>query len=149
MTIQERVHSLAQPLAASLGLDVVEIEWARENGRRILRITIDKPAGISHEDCEALSRRLGEALDAAEAIDEAYNLEVSSPGAERPLETDEDFRRFAGRRVLVKAREAVAGQREWRGNLVRATDAAIVVALESGEVAVPRESVIRVRLSID
>ncbi|MBM3268338.1 MAG: ribosome maturation factor RimP [Candidatus Sericytochromatia bacterium] len=149
MTIQERVHSLAQPLAASLGLDVVEVEWTREHGRRILRVTIYKPAGISHDDCEALSRRLDAALDEAGAIQEPYHLEVSSPGAERPLESDEDYRRFAGRRVLIKLREPVAGRREWRGSLVGATPDEVVVAHEGGEMALPRGSISRARLSID
>lgn len=149
MTIQERALQLAEPLARSLGLDVVEIEWTREHGRRILRVTIDKPSGISHEDCEALSRKLDAALDETDLIQEHYNLEVSSPGAERPLKTPEDFRRFAGRRVLVKSRVPVSGRREWRGNLVGATEEAIVVAAGDAEVSVPRAEVTRVRLSID
>lgn len=149
MTTQERALQLAEPLASSLGLDIVEIEWTREHGRRILRVTIDKPTGISHDDCESLSRKLDAALEEADVIQEAYNLEVSSPGAERPLKTPEDFRRFAGRRVLVRSRVPVDGRREWKGNLVRATEEAIVVAAGEAEVAVPKAEVTRVRLSID
>lgn len=149
MTIRERAFELAEPLARSLGLDLVETEWTREHGRRILRVTIDKPGGVSHEDCEALSRKLDSALDEADLIHEPYHLEVSSPGAERPLKTPEDFRRFAGRRVLVRSRIPIEGRREWRGDLVGATDDAILVAAGGSQIAVPRAAVTRVRLSID
>ncbi len=149
MTIQERALQLAEPLARSLGLDVVEIEWIREHGRQILRVTIDKPGGITHDDCQALSRQLDASLDEADLIGEAYHLEVSSPGAERPLKTPEDFRRFAGRRVLVRSRVPVDGKLEWRGNLVKATDEAIVVEADSAEISVPRAEITRVRLTID
>jgi len=149
MIIQEQVAKLAEPLARGLGLDIVEVEWTRESGRRILRVTIDKPAGISHDDCEALSRKLDAALDETDIVSERYHLEVSSPGAERPLKTPEDFRRFAGRRVLVRSSEPVDGRKEWRGNLIGADDEAILVSHSGGQIAVPRGSVTRVRLSID
>jgi ribosome maturation factor RimP len=149
MTIQERVHSLARPLAESLGLDVVEIEWTREHGRRILRVTIDKPEGISHADCEALSRQIDKELDGAEGLIEAYHLEVSSPGAERSLKTDADFRRFAGRRVLIKLREPVGGRTEWRGLLCESDPERVVVEQADTRVALPRAVIASARLSID
>ncbi|HTJ80958.1 MAG TPA: ribosome maturation factor RimP [Polyangiaceae bacterium] len=123
-----RVYALAMPLAAALGVDLVDILWATEGGRRTLRVTIERAAlakagadasvgwGVSLEDCAELSRDLSHALDLEDAVPGAYNLEVSSPGLDRPLRTVADFRRFQGQLSKAKlARPAPDGQRVLRG----------------------------------
>jgi len=126
-----RVHALAVPLAAALGVDLVEIAWATDNGRRTLRVTIERAAlakagadasvgwGVSLEDCAELSRDLSHALDLEDAITTAYHLEVSSPGLDRPLRGADDFRRFQGQLAKAKlAKPAADGQRLLRGSIV-------------------------------
>ncbi|MBU6430580.1 MAG: ribosome maturation factor RimP, partial [Cyanobacteria bacterium REEB65] len=143
-------RTLAEPLAAELQLDLVDVEWLTEGGRRILRVTIDRPGGITHDHCETLSRRLDAALEASGALgDQPFHLEVSSPGAERPLKTPEDFRRFAGRRVFLKGREPIEGRRHWKGDLVGLAGDAVCVRTEIGEIAIPRSKLSVVRLSLD
>ncbi len=146
----DRVKALAAPIAAELAVDLVDVEFVTEAGRRILRVTIDREGGISHEHCETLSRRLDAALDESGAMGDAhYFLEVSSPGAERPLKTPADFLRFAGRRVFLKAKAPIEGRRQWKGQLVGLVDDAVQVQTEVGELTVPREQLVVIRLSLD
>lgn len=148
MTIQDKVSEIAKPLAEGLGLELVEVEWTSEAGRKVLRITIDTPGGISHEHCKALSRQLDLALDKVD-LPEHYHLEVSSPGAERPLKTDADFVRFAGRRVFAKSKTPIEGRREWNGLLVGAGAETITIQANSREIVLPREQITHFRLAID
>ena len=120
MTLAERVTDLVRPVAADQGLDLVEVTWTREHGRRILRITIDHPEGVGHEHCERLSREVDPLLDEVlelASLEEGYNLEVSSPGAERPLLSEADFVRFRGRKVAIKLDRSFEGRRQWVGRL--------------------------------
>jgi ribosome maturation factor RimP len=100
--VAPRVEALAEPLARSLGLELVDVEYLREGPSWILRIFIDKPGGVNLDDCSALSHALGTALDVDDVVGTAYSLEVSSPGLERPLKKPTDFERFAGKRIKVK-----------------------------------------------
>lgn len=146
----ERVKTLAAPIAAELDLDLVDVELVTEAGRKTLRVTIDRVGGISHDHCEAMSRRLDAALDESDAMgDQRYNLEVSSPGAERPLKTPEDFARFAGRKVFLKGRGPIEGRRQWKGELVGLAGDSVQVRTEIGELTIPREQLVVVRLSLD
>lgn len=152
MTLVDRATDMAARLAAELGLDLVEVTWTREHGRRILRITIDHPDGVSHTHCESLSRALDPVLDTDEAfatLDEGYHLEVSSPGAERPLVADSDFVRFRGRKVAVKLNRAFAGRRQWVGRLEGATADHILVEAEGRVLELPRDAVSRARLALN
>ncbi|MBM3260383.1 MAG: ribosome maturation factor RimP [Candidatus Sericytochromatia bacterium] len=152
MTLVDRASALAAPLAADLGLDLVEVTWTREHGRRILRITIDHPDGVSHTHCESLSRALDPVLDGDEAfalLDEGYHLEVSSPGAERPLVNEADFVRFKGRRVAVKLSRSVEGRRQWIGRLEGATAEYLLVEAEGRLLELPRDAVSRARLALN
>ncbi|MEB3297892.1 MAG: ribosome maturation factor RimP [Candidatus Sericytochromatia bacterium] len=152
MTLADRARDLAAPLAEELGLDLVEVTWVREHGRRILRVTIDHPEGVTHAHCESLSRALDPALDTDEAfsvLDEGYHLEVSSPGAERPLLTDADFLRFRGRRVAVKLSSSHEGRRQWVGRLEGATAEHLLVEVEGRVLSLPRAAVSRARLALN
>ncbi|MBI6546841.1 MAG: ribosome maturation factor RimP [Cyanobacteria bacterium NC_groundwater_1444_Ag_S-0.65um_54_12] len=150
MRVEEQVKAIAEVLARDLGLELVEVEWVRQNSRATLRVTIDCPGGISHEHCEALSRKLDKALDEVTFIREPYYLEVSSPGAERTLKTVEDFRRFAGKRVLLKSKLPVAGNRQWRGQLIGIIDDAVALRTEAGgEISIPLAQIGSARLSMD
>lgn len=100
--IIEKVRRIAEPLAAQEGLELVEVELGSGPGGTVLRLFIDKQGGVTHDDCSSISHAVSGALDVEDPIDGAYDLEVSSPGLDRPLRTPEHFARAAGQKVRVK-----------------------------------------------
>lgn len=96
-SVLDRCRALAEPIAAELGLELFDVHLLREGGRLILRFVIDCETGITHQHCEQFSKKIDPLLDAADPIEKSYFLEVSSPGAERPLRHEADFRRFTGK----------------------------------------------------
>lgn len=146
----EAVHRLAEPVAAALGLEVVDIEYRREGGGWVLRLFIDKPGGVTLDDCAALSRDLSPVLDVEDLIDHAYHLEVSSPGVTRPLRTDRDLERFRGRRVRVSTYEKIGDRKTFIGRLVSHSAEAIDIEEETvGLVSLPRTAVAKANLELD
>jgi ribosome maturation factor RimP len=114
----EKVQAIAERVAGSLGLEIVEIEMRGGGKARMLRIFIDKPSGVTHEDCANLSREVSTILDVEDAISGAsYVLEVSSPGLDRKLFRPTDFERFKGSRVKLTTRTPVNGNRHFEGRL--------------------------------
>lgn len=114
----EHIREIAERVAASQGLEVVEVELRGGGKARMLRVTIDKPAGVTHEDCGNVSRELGTILDVEDAVPGgSYTLEVSSPGLDRKLLKASDYERFAGSRVKLMTREPVEGSRHFEGRL--------------------------------
>ena len=97
-----KVRQLAAPLAAQEGMELVDVEFGGGGGRQILRVFIDRQGGVSLDDCTAVSRALSAALDVDDPLQGAYDLEVSSPGLDRPLRTPEHFQKYAGEKVRVK-----------------------------------------------
>src|SRR5882762_3862226 len=97
----DRVREIAERVAASAGLEIVEVELRGGGKARMLRIFIDKPGGVTHEDCAKLSREVGTILDVEDAVPGAYVLEVSSPGLDRKLSRAADFERFVGSRIKL------------------------------------------------
>lgn len=142
----EIAAELAEELAGPLGLEIVDVEFQREAGGRVLRVFIDKPGGVTLDDCEALSQRLSQRLDEVDPIQESYSLEVSSPGIERPLKKPQDYARFAGRLVHVRTYGPVDGRRNFRGELLGLEDDVVVIRLEQGEVRIPLQQVAKARL---
>ena len=153
MQVREQVLALAEPLATARGLILVDIEFTGERGRSVLRCILDTPnGGITLEQIEGFHRALDPLLDEADPIPGSYVLEVSSPGLERPLRTERDFQIFAGRPVLLAAREPVDGLREWAGRLIRCEEGAIHVAFgpdETHRVVVPLPQIAWARLRLE
>lgn len=115
---EQRVHDLAERVAASSGLEVVEVELRGSGKSRMLRVFLDKPAGVTHEDCAQFSREFGTILDVEDVMPGgSYVLEVSSPGLDRKLSRAADFERFAGSKVKLMTREPVNGNRHFEGRL--------------------------------
>ena len=113
----EKVQAIAERVAGSLGLEIVEIEMRGGGKSRMLRIFIDKPPGVTHEDCANLSREVSTILDVEDAVSGSYVLEVSSPGLDRKLFRPADFVRFQGSRVKLTTRTPVNGNRHFEGRL--------------------------------
>lgn len=114
----DHVRAIAERVAASLGLEIFEIELRGGGKSRMLRIVIDKPAGVTHEDCANLSREVSTILDVEDAIPGgSYVLEVSSPGLDRKLFRPADFEKFQGSRVKLTTKDPVNGNRHFEGRL--------------------------------
>jgi ribosome maturation factor RimP len=115
---EDRVRGIADRVASSVGLEVVEIEFRGGGKSRMLRVFIDKPGGVTHEDCAGFSREFGTILDVEDAVPGGmYVLEVSSPGLDRKLNRAADYERFTGSRVKLMTREPVNGNRHCEGRL--------------------------------
>jgi ribosome maturation factor RimP len=114
----DQIHAIVERVAASSGLEVVEVELRGGGKSRMLRIFIDKPGGVMHEDCASLSREVSTIFDVEDAMSGgAYTLEVSSPGLDRKLFRAADFERFQGSRVKLTTKEPVNGNRHFEGRL--------------------------------
>jgi ribosome maturation factor RimP len=114
----EKVREIAERVAASSGLEIVEIDLRGGGKARMLRIVIDKPSGVTHEDCANLSREVGTIVDVEDAVPGgSYTLEVSSPGLDRKLLKAADYERFTGSRVKLMTRQPVNGSRHFEGKL--------------------------------
>ena len=108
-TVIEQIEKVSLPVIEELGLELVDVQFRREQRGWVLRLIIDKQDGVNLDDCAVVSREISQLLDIEDFIDQAYNLEVSSPGLNRPLKTMADFERFAGRKAKVKTSEPVEG----------------------------------------
>jgi ribosome maturation factor RimP len=114
----DHIREITERVARDLGLEVVEVEFRGGGKARMLRIFIDKPEGVTHADCEAVSREVGTILDVEDAVPGAsYTLEVSSPGLDRKLSRAQDFQRFVGSRVKLQTRDPIRGNRFFEGRL--------------------------------
>ena len=120
--VAETVRELAEPIAESLGCWLWDVEYVKEGARRVLRITIDSEEGVGIDDCEAMHRAIDPVLDEADPIEEAYYLEVSSPGIERELRTPEHLYACTGWNVEVKLYAPVNGSKKFRGVLLDCTE---------------------------
>ncbi len=109
------IQELLAPVVEDAGYEVVDLRLRTEAGRLVLRLLVDRPGGITLDECARLSRELSAHMDVADPIRGAYVLEVSSPGIRRPLTRPEHFERFAGERVVVRTTEALGGRKTFRG----------------------------------
>lgn len=121
------IYEMVKPTADELNYDIYHVEYVKENGELYLRIYIEKDGGITLSDCEALSRRVSDLMDEKDPIKDPYFLEVSSPGLNRTLFTEEHYKRFIGREVMVKFTKSVDGKKNIKGILKEVNKDSIVV----------------------
>jgi ribosome maturation factor RimP len=147
----ERVREFAAGALPPMGLELVDVQFRREGIGWVLRLTIDREGGVTLEDCSMVSRELSDYLDVEDLIEQAYHLEVSSPGLDRPLRTIDDFKRFCGRNARVKLHELINGQRVFIGTIHRVNDDHTVeMILEKGDSLIfSFDAVNKARLTID
>jgi ribosome maturation factor RimP len=127
---EDRVRAIAERVAATSGLEVVEIELRGGGKSRMLRVFLDKPAGVTHEDCALFSREFGTILDVEDVVPGgSYVLEVSSPGLDRKLNRAADYERFAGSKVKLMTRQPVNGNRHFEGRLESFRDGRLTLDL--------------------
>ena len=149
-SIGERVQEIAERVAIDHGLELVHAEVAGPENKPIVRVFIDKPQGVTHEDCSEVSLHLGTILDVEDFIHASYTLEVSSPGLERGLYKRADYERFAGSDAKMKTRLPINGQRNFRGRLLGVDGNEVLFDdRTSGKVRIPLEIIKEAKLEVD
>ena len=149
-TYEQKTEELLLPIIDEFRFELVDVEYVKEGSNWYLRAYIDKPGGITVDDCEAVSRRLSDLLDEEDFIDDAYILEVSSPGLGRPLKKDKDFARSIGEEVDIRTFRPVDHEREFTGVLKDFDKNRLVIELEDHEIMeFARDNIALVRLSFD
>ncbi|HKM18032.1 MAG: ribosome maturation factor RimP [Firmicutes bacterium] len=143
------VTALMNQITAGTDTELVDVEYVKESGRYFLRVYIDKPGGVTVDDCHRITVSLSEQLDLADPIDHAYTLEVSSPGLDRPLKKTADFRRNIGRRVTIKTYQPFNGQKQFEGKLVAVEDGVVKLDVGERQVELPYEQIAKARLVVE
>lgn len=147
--VEQRVETLVEPVVNRLGFALVHVACGRRGRRPHVRLTIDRADGVTVEDCESVSREVEAVLDAAGLVGDDYVLEVESPGLDRVLQTEREFRHFAGRPVEVRTYAPVDGRKRFVGTLVGLEEGAVVLDVDGERRRIPRDQVARVRLHVD
>lgn len=147
--VESIVEELVLPIVEKENFELVDVEFKKEGPHKYLRVYIDKPEGISLDDCQKVSEQLSEKLDETDPIEENYFLEVSSPGLDRPLKRPEDYVKFAGREVEIKLYEPMDNKKLIEGELIELKDSVVKVRLENGSILeIPLEKIALTRLAI-
>ena len=151
----DKVYEIVDRAGRKDNIEAVEVDWLGGGNNRLLRIYIDKPEGVTHEDCQTISQYVGTVLDAEDVISGSvsYTLEVSSPGVERKLSKPKDFERFAGQKVKIVLRSPLDPQDKrtfWEGTLTGFKEGVITLQPAKGEpAAIPLERVERANLKFE
>ena len=147
---EARFEKILRPITEEAGVEIYDVEYVKEGSTWYLRAYIDKPGGICIDDCEAVSRRLSDILDEKDYIDDAYILEVSSPGLGRPLRKEKDFRRSLGEEVEVRTYRMIEKQKEFTGILKEYDEKTVTIEEDGGNVRIFEKSDIAlIRLAFD
>jgi ribosome maturation factor RimP len=141
-----QIRLLAEGLCDTEGLELVHVEYRREQTGRVMRLYIDKPGGVTLEDCAAVSRELGDVLDAHLPELGPYHLEVSSPGPNRPLSQAKDFERFTGHEARIRTSAPINGQRNFTGVLAGVSGAMLRLATGEQTLELPLEGISKAHL---
>lgn len=149
VALEQRLWSALEPHVEALGYELLELSFAAEAGRRVLRLALDGPQGITLDQCAAASRALAPVLDEASDLQGAYVLEVSSPGINRPLVKPEHYQRFLGETVKIRLRDKQDGGNTISGVLRELRDGVLVIDTTVGPKMVPLERIARARLHRD
>jgi len=155
--VVEQVREIGTRVAATLGLEICDVQFRREGGAMVLRILIDRPGAaataeesVGVDDCARVSRDVSAILDVEDLVPTAYTLEVSSPGLDRPLRHADDYRRFTGRRAKLVMRVAVDGQKYFKGILGGMEGTEVLIDAEDGRRhRVPVDVITRANLEVD
>jgi ribosome maturation factor RimP len=145
-SIVKQVESLIEPILEQMGYELVDVEYVSSFGRWVLRLFVDKEGGVTVGDCARISEELGDLIDVKEFIRHPYNLEVSSPGLDRPLRREKDLFRALGKRVKVRMAVPLEGRRNFTGILLRHGDGILHLEVDGREVALSWAGVAKANL---
>ena len=148
--ILAKISEIGKSIVEGAGMEMVHLDLERQRGGWFLRLYIDRPGGVTLDDCQAISEQMGAELDAGDVIETTYTLEVSSPGLDRPLRNDSDFRRFIGRLVAISTFEPIRERRHIVGRLTDFQSGTVTVVDEKEtEYQIPIQKISRARLEIE
>ena len=142
-------EELLTPIVEEYGFELVDVEYVKEGGNFYLRAYVDKPGGITVDDCETVSREFSDKLDEADFIDEAYIMEVSSPGLGRPLKKEKDFRRSMGEEVEIRTYRPINREKEFYGILTAYDENSVTIDCEGEEKIFQKADIALIRLAFD
>ncbi|MCL2144391.1 MAG: ribosome maturation factor RimP [Endomicrobia bacterium] len=144
------IEELLIPAADDRNMEIIDVQYLRENGNWVARVFIDKKDGISIDDCEKMSRIFGDILDANDTLNESYVLEVSSPGVNRALRKEKDFKNFTGSKARIQTFNAVNNQRNFLGEILYFKDGKIKINdVTKGEVEIDFSDIKKANLEAD
>jgi ribosome maturation factor RimP len=150
--VTEVVAELVSPIVTAAGLELVDVDYVKEGREWFLRVYIDKDAGVDIEECGLVSEKLSEKLDELDPIPHNYFLEVSSPGAERPLKKEKDFEKSIGKNVFIKTYEAIDGEKSFEGTLIEFSNQIVKIEIKIKTrkriVEIPYDKVANARLAV-
>ena len=145
-SLENKIFKAADPIAEELGFYVVDAEYKKEGDNKVLRVYIDKKGGIGIDECEIFSRRFEEEFDKLDAINEAYTLEISSPGVDRVLKTEREFNYYIGREVEIKMYKAVEEKKEFTGILKNYSDKMATIIVDGKDITINVSEAVYIRL---
>jgi len=148
-TLAEAIEAVVTPVARAHGLTVVDVDVRGGGRRQVVRVFVDRSDGVGIDDCQRLSREIGDLLDVEDLLSGPYDLEVSSPGLDRELRKEREWRWAIGRRVRMWTREPVDGRRELVGRLVEVGETDVSLAADPAPTRVARGLVTKARLEVD
>ena len=146
---EARTEELLKPIVESAGVEIYDVEYVKEGSDFYLRCYIDRDGGVNIQDCETVSRALSDQLDAEDYIEDAYILEVSSPGLGRPLKKERDFERSLGEEVEIRLYKALNKQKEFTGILKAYDKETVTIETAEGELVFNRPDIALIRLAFD
>jgi ribosome maturation factor RimP len=126
-SLAKMIESKISPVAADMGYELVNVELCTDYSGQVLRIYIDKDGGVSLSDCESFSREIGRLMDVEDMINGRYHMEVSSPGLDRVLKREVDFRKFMGRKIRLCAHSPVEGRKNFAGTIGEVVDGRVLI----------------------
>ena len=146
---EQKAEALVTPIVEKYGFELVDVEYVKEGGNFYLRAYVDKPGGITVDDCETVSREFSDKLDEADFIDEAYIMEVSSPGLGRPLKKEKDFKRSMGEEVEIRTYRPINREKEFYGVLTAYDENSVTIDCEGEEKIFQKADIALIRLAFD
>jgi ribosome maturation factor RimP len=147
--VASKAGDIVEPVLANLGYELVETEFVQEEGRFVLRLYVDRENGITIDDCEHVSRAVDALIEVEGVVPCAYNLEVSSPGLQRPLRKKADFEKYAGKNVRIRTKEKIENRGNYKGVLVGLKGDDVVVKIDDEDYCVPIEQILKARIEPD
>ena len=149
VSTEKKLETMLRPVVEDMGYEIVDVEFVKEGPNWYLRVFVDKEGGVSIDDCELISKALEKILDENDPIEQAYFLEISSPGIDRPLKRKEDFIKFNGEGIDIKLYKPFEGSKEYTGRLkAYDDDGTVTIETEEKEVSFAKKDVASVRLAV-
>lgn len=146
---EQKAEALLEPIVAEHDFELVDVEYVKEGSNFYLRAYIDKPEGITVDDCEVVSRTFSQKLDEEDFIDEAYIMEVSSPGLGRPLKKEKDYKRSMGKELEIRTYRAINKEKEFYGILKEYNESSVTIDCEGIEMTFQKSDIALIRLAFD